>query len=82
MLHLQVIATILSIYYNLTETNKLSYKLPKEISLAVKNYIPCENVNCTCYKIVSDNDFRPFGDEITKEQFKIARARGTKYQVT
>lgn len=56
-------------------------KLIEQINSAVENYTPCEKKKCSCHSSVIENDLQPFSDGITKEQFAIARAKGTKYQV-
>ncbi|KAL0850092.1 hypothetical protein ABMA28_011980 [Loxostege sticticalis] len=56
-------------------------KIIEQINSAVQNYTPCEKKKCSCHSSVIENDLQPFSDGITKEQFAIARAKGTKYQI-
>ncbi|RVE50548.1 hypothetical protein evm_004775 [Chilo suppressalis] len=63
------------------EINVLTSKLKQELQEAVQKYSPCDNKNCNCHSNVINIDLEPFADGITKEQFSIARAKGTKYQI-
>ncbi|XP_053600787.1 O-glucosyltransferase rumi homolog isoform X2 [Plodia interpunctella] len=56
-------------------------KLRKEIQIAVDSYIPCESSKCSCHKKVIEQDLAPFKEGITRDQFSIALAKGTKYQI-
>lgn len=61
----------------ISELNELSSK----ITSALEQYVPCKRDNCSCHKSVINLDLAPFKDGITKEQFAVARSKGTKYQV-
>ncbi|KAG6462084.1 hypothetical protein O3G_MSEX013047 [Manduca sexta] len=63
------------------EINEWYSKINSEINLAIDQYIPCQRVNCSCYKSVIDQDLKPFKDGITKEQYAQARTKATKYQI-
>ncbi|CAG9782945.1 unnamed protein product [Diatraea saccharalis] len=63
------------------EINELSSKINKEVQLALEEYDPCDNKYCNCHSSVIDKDLEVFADGITKDQFALARAKGTKYQI-
>ncbi|XP_028171067.1 O-glucosyltransferase rumi homolog [Ostrinia furnacalis] len=63
------------------EINDWSTKVNQQIKSALAKYTPCEKKHCSCHSAVIEQDLQPFSDGITKEQFAIAVAKGTKYQI-
>ncbi|XP_041974208.1 O-glucosyltransferase rumi homolog [Aricia agestis] len=63
------------------ETNIWTSKITNEIDLALENYKPCIQSNCSCHKDVIERDLLPFAGGITKEMFSSAQPKGTNYQI-
>lgn len=73
---------MLNPYFVFLEINDREMDLLKVVEHAVTKHIPCIQANCSCHKEVISKDLQPFHEGITKEMFKIAVAKGTKYQVS
>ncbi|KOB63523.1 CAP10 family protein, partial [Operophtera brumata] len=55
-----------------------SNEITSKITSGLEQYVPCKRDNCSCHKSVINLDLAPFKDGITKEQFAVARSKGTK----